>query len=248
MASIRENVSKYIKKKYKASPEYLWKRYPRFAVFRHDDNCKWYAAIMNVTPDKIGAMGCDEIDIIDVKIDDLMLRDILLQQEGYYPGYHMNKGNWITIVLDGTVAFDEVCRMIDASYEITALAKKKQMFRQPKEWIIPANPKYYDIEHAFNNTDEIDWKQGAGIIKGDTVFMYVGSPVSAILYKCKVTEVDIPYDYEDKNLKITALMKIKLQKRYKHDKFTFDRLKSEYGIYAVRGPRGIPNSLSAALK
>ena len=28
----------------------------------------------------------------------------------------------------------------------------------------------------------------------------------------------------------------------------FDKLKSEYGIYAVRGPRGIPNSLSAALK
>ena len=43
------------------------------------------------------------------------------------------------------------------------------------------------------------------------MFMYVGAPVSAILYKCKVTEVDIPYDYEDKNLKITALMNIKLQ-------------------------------------
>lgn len=52
----------------------------------------------------------------------------------------------------------------------------------------------------------------------------------------------------DKNLKITALMKIKLQKRYKPDKFTFERLKTDYGIYAVRGPRGIPNSLSAALK
>ena len=245
---MRDKIAKYLKKKYGTEPECLWKRYPRFAVFRHEDNRKWYAVIMNVTQDKIGEMGCDEIDIIDVKIDDLMLRDILLQQEGYYPGYHMNKGNWITIVLDGTVAFDEVCRMIDVSYEITASAKKKQKFRQPKEWIIPANPKYYDIEHAFDDTDEIDWKQGAGIIKGDTVFMYVGSPVSAILYKCKVTEVDIPYDYEDKNLKITALMKIKLQKRYKPDKFTFDKLKSEYGIYAVRGPRGIPNSLSVALK
>ena len=28
-------------------------------------------------------------------------------------------------------------------------------------------------------------------------------------------------------------MKIKLQKRYKPDKFTFDRLKSEYGIYKI---------------
>ncbi len=71
MASIREDIAKYIKEKYKASPEYLWKRYPRYAVFRHDDNRKWFAAIMNITADKIGAMGCDEIDIIDVKIDDI---------------------------------------------------------------------------------------------------------------------------------------------------------------------------------
>ncbi len=130
MESIREDIAKYIKKKYKANPEYLWKRYPGFAVFRHDDNHKWFAVIMNVTPDKIGAVGCDETDIIDIKIDDLMFRDILLQQKGYYSGYHMNKRNWITIVLDGTVAFEEVCRMIDASFEITASAKKKQKFRQ----------------------------------------------------------------------------------------------------------------------
>ena len=38
-----------------------------------------------------------------------------------------------------------------------------------------------------------------------------------------------------------------LWKRYRSDKFTFDLLKEEYGIYAIRGPRGIPNSLSAAL-
>ena len=38
------------------------------------------------------------------------------------------------------------------------------------------------------------------------------------------------------------------EKRYKPEKFTFDVLKEEYGIYAIRGPRGIPNSLSAALK
>ena len=69
------------------------------------------------------------------------------------------------------------------------------MIRPPKEWLIPSNPKYYDIIHAFDDTDEIDWKQGAGIKTGDTVFMYVGSPVSAVLYKCKVTETDIPYSY-----------------------------------------------------
>ena len=71
-----------------------------------------------------------------------------------------------------------------------------------------------------------------------------GAPVSAILYKCRVTETDIPYHYSDRNLTITAVMRIKLQKRYKPDRFTFEKLKEEYGIYAVRGPRGIPHSLS----
>lgn len=43
-------------------------------------------------------------------------------------------------------------------------------------------------------------------------------------------------------------MKIRQLKRYDPNEFTFDVLKSEYSIFAVRGPGGIPNSLSAALK
>ena len=113
---------------------------------------------------------------------------------------------------------------------------------------MPANPKYIDIVHAFDDSGEIDWKQGRGIKAGDTVFIYAGAPVSAILYKCRVTETDIPYHYSDRNLTIRAVMRIKLQKRYKPDRFIFEKLKEEYGIYAVRGPRGIPHSLSEALK
>ena len=130
----------------------------------------------------------------------------------------------------------------------TASKNKKQSLRPSKEWIIPANPKYYDIEQAFENADEINWKQGAGIKKGDTVFMYVAAPVSAILYKCKVTEADIPFRYDDGKVQMKALMKIKRQKRYKPERFTFEKLRKEYGIFAVRGPRGIPCSLSEALK
>lgn len=124
---------------------------------------------------------------------------------------------------------------------------RKKSNRKPKEWLVPANPKYYDIVHAFDDAEEIDWKQGAGIIKDDIVYMYVGAPVSAIMYKCSVTETDIPYDFENDNLKITALMKIKLLKRYDPKQFTFEKLKDVYSIYAVRGPRGIPGKLSDAL-
>lgn len=99
----------------------------------------------------------------------------------------MNKQHWITVLLDGSVPEERIYDLLEMSFMATASKQKKQGIRPPKEWIIPANPKYYDIVHAFDDTDEIDWKQGAGIKAGDTVFMYVASPVSAILYKCKVT-------------------------------------------------------------
>ena len=245
---MRQKLFDHIKKKYKVKPEYPWRKYPDYAVLRHSDNNKWFALVAEVERTRLGLPGDEYVPIVNLKVDDLMFRDMLIQEEGIMPAYHMNKQHWITVLLDGSVQEDRVYDLLDMSYVATASRKKKEKIRPPKKWIIPANPKYYDIVHAFDDTDEIDWKQGAGIKTGDAVFMYVASPVSAILYKCKVTETDIPYKYADENLTITALMKIKLLKRYKPEKFTFDVLKEEYGIYAIRGPRGIPNSLSAALK
>ena len=244
---MRETIFAYIKKKYKVSPEDPWAKYDDNAVFRHSDNKKWFALVMGVEKDKLGLSEFGYVDVINLKIDDMVFRDILVQQEGILPGYHMNKEHWITVLLDGTVEEDKVYDLIDASFLATASKKKKARIRPPKEWIIPANPKFYDIENAFDNAEIIDWKQSSSVKVGDTVFMYVAAPVSAILYKCKVVEADIPYDYHDKNLTITTLMKIKLLRRYNREQFTFDRLKGDFGIYAVRGPRGVPNSLSHEL-
>ena len=131
---------------------------------------------------------------------------------------------------------------------VTSGKHKQEKERPVKEWLIPANPKYYDVLHAFDEKDEIDWKQGKGIIVGDTVFMYAAAPISAILYCCKVAKTNIPFDYAENGLTIKELMKIKLQKRYQLDNFPFALLRDEYGIFAIRGPRGIPHSLSEALK
>lgn len=245
---IREKVFAWIKKKYKASPEYLWARYPGDAVFRHSDNQKWFALIMSVPGNKLGLNTGEIVDILNVKISDLFLADTLVQQEGFFRGYHMGRGSWISVLLDGTVAFEEICRWVEESYIATASRATRQKLRPPKEWIVPANPKYYDIEAAFSDTDEIEWKQGKGIKTGDVVFMYVAAPVSAILYKCSVTETDIPYLFDDGKVHMTNLMRIKLLKRYKPEEFTFEILGRDYGIFAVRGPRGIPESLSEALK
>ena len=243
----RQEIIDYIHEKYGAEIEYLWMRYPSYGIFRHADNQKWYALMMDVPRSKLGQPSDEIVDILNVKLDDPLLRDFLVQREGFLPGYHISRGNWISILLDGAVELSEIYSLIDTSYKVTASAQTRKAIRPPREWIIPSNPTYYDSVHAFDHPDEIDWKQGIGIKVGDVVYMYVGAPVSAILYKCIVTKTDIPWEYTQDKLSIFSLMKIKLLKRYAPEQFTFDRLGTEYDIHAVRGPRGIPRKLSEAL-
>ena len=250
MATQRDRIEQYIRTQYGTEPDYPWDKFDDSAVYRHASNRKWFALVMSVRRDKLDINEPDSrevADVINLKISDPILHDMVTQDAGIIPSYHMNKRNWISVILDDTVPDDQVTGLIDISYSSTQPKKRRHKDRAPKEWIIPSNPKYYDVVGAFEKEDEINWKQGAGIRPGDTVYLYVAAPISAILYKCKVTEIDIPYDYEDGNLTIKALMKIRLERRYDPAEFTFDVLRDEYGIFAVRGPRGVPNSLSEAL-
>ncbi|MBO4849007.1 MAG: MmcQ/YjbR family DNA-binding protein [Clostridia bacterium] len=246
-SSFREDVTRWITERYGCGPERLWLRFPDYAVFRHSDDRKWFCIVMDVPRSALGLKGEGRVDILNVKPGDPLLCSMLRQREGFFRGWHFSSGNWVSVLLDGTVGFGEICSLIDMSYEATASAAKKRRLRSPKDWIVPANPKYYDIVRAFNERDEIEWKQGAGIRTGDTVFVYAAAPVSAILFKCIVTETDIPYDYKSGELTITALMRIKLLRRYDPGDFTFARLK-DYGIFAVRGPRGVPPRLAEDLE
>jgi len=41
------------------------------------------------------------------------------------PGYHLNKRHWNTVILDGSIADDEIKEMIDASYALVVKGLKK---------------------------------------------------------------------------------------------------------------------------
>ena len=130
---------------------------------------------------------------------------MLASQTGYVSGYYNKSGSWISILLDGSVPLDEITGWFSESYMLTASNATKKALRPPKEWIVPANPKYYDIEGAFAAAEEIDWKQGAGIKKNDILYMYVAAPVSAVLYQCVVTATDIPFVLDEGKVHIRSL-------------------------------------------
>ena len=228
-------INKYIKNKYNCNPEFLWEKFPGYAIYRNANNNKWYSIIMNLDKSKLDN-DIGEVEIINVKLNEEKIHN-LLKQKGFYKAYHMNKTDWISIILNDTLPDNTIISLIDESYNL---------INEPEIWLIPSNPKYYDIINCFNDTDEILWKQSSNIHINDIIYLYVADPYSKIMYKCKTIEVNIPYEYKDKNLKMNHVMRIKLLKRLNNKNYTFNYL-NKLGIKAIRGPRKIIKEISNKL-
>lgn len=229
-------ITKRIMEIYHNKPEFIWKDFPECAIFRNPNNEKWYGIIMSIDKSKIDKKSIGKVEVINVKLDYKTISH-LLKKNGFYPSYHMNKKNWITIVLDDTLSDKEVMEYVSISHKYT---------KTIDEWIIPANPKYYDIINCFKDRNIIEWKQSNNIKIGDIIYLYIAAPYSAILYKCEAIEINIPYEYKDNNLSMNRIMKIKLLEEYDKNKYTFSKLNG-YGIKAIRGPRSVPERLSKDL-
>ena len=229
-------INKYIKERYNNDPEFLWKKFPGYAVYRNGNNSKWYGIIMNLDLSKLGN-STGETEIINVKLNERKIQE-LLKKKGFYEAYHMSKTDWISIILNDTLNDDEIISLLDESYNL---------INEPEEWIIPANPTYYDVINCFNDTDEIIWKQSSNIHINDIIYLYVADPYSKLMYKCKAIEIDIPYEYKDKNVSMSHVMKIKLRKRLENKNYSFEYL-NKLGIKAIRGPRKINRDISEKLR
>ena len=75
---MRQKLFDHIKKKYKVKPEYPWRKYPDYAVLRHSDNNKWFALVAEVERTRLGLPGDEYVPIVNLKVDDLMFRDMLI--------------------------------------------------------------------------------------------------------------------------------------------------------------------------
>lgn len=108
-------ITKWIYKTYHHEPEFLWKTYPGYGIFRNHKNGKWYGVIMNIDYSKLDSKRRGEVEIIDLKLGKEKVQ-YYLKENGFYPAYHMNKKNWITVLLDGTVADEKIISLVEESY------------------------------------------------------------------------------------------------------------------------------------
>ena len=99
----RKELFEWAKEIYGAEPDYPWNDWN--CVLRHKNNKKW------LQEDKT-------VDVLNIKCDPMMIGSLRMK-EGFFPAYHMNKENWISILLDGTVSADEIKPLLELSYQLT---------------------------------------------------------------------------------------------------------------------------------
>ena len=106
----------YARETYGDEPEFLWEKLSDSAILRRKDNQKWYALFMTIPRSKLGLDSTEPAEIIDLRFD----KDELPKKvDGvrYFPGYHMNKKHWLTMILDGSVPVEEILNYLDESYK-----------------------------------------------------------------------------------------------------------------------------------
>lgn len=125
-------VAAYIEQSYGVVPECLWKDSDS-AALRHPSDKKWFGIIMpGVAWRKLGVQRDGAVDVLNVKCDPVILPS-LIDHEGLFPAWHMNKQHWISVALDGSVPMDKVVWLIDASYAMTLRKPKRKPDKKNRE-------------------------------------------------------------------------------------------------------------------
>ncbi|MGL6299081.1 MAG: MmcQ/YjbR family DNA-binding protein [Methanobacteriaceae archaeon] len=112
-----KEIVKYIKEKYNNEPEFLWKKTPNNAIFREKESYKWYSALLIIEKRKLGIDSDCEVEIINLKNEPKVIESLIDNKE-YFPGYHMNKNHWFTILLNESLPSEEIFKWIDLSYDM----------------------------------------------------------------------------------------------------------------------------------
>ncbi len=111
------NLIQYAGEKYGSEPEFLWEKFSDNAVLRRKDTEKWFAVLLTVSRRKLGLDSDELAEIIDLRTRPENI-PALVDGKKFFPGWHMNKKHWFTIILDGSVSFEEICKRIDESYNL----------------------------------------------------------------------------------------------------------------------------------
>ena len=122
----KEQLIAYVSERYSADPEYPWN--DGNFIFRHQNNRKWFAVVQRIPYGKLGLRQEGETDILNLKCSPLM-SGAYRPQPGVFPGYHMNKDHWLTLLLDGTAGDELIRELLEISFDATNTGRRRRRER-----------------------------------------------------------------------------------------------------------------------
>ena len=121
----KTELQKYIAEAYSTVPDFPWESTPDAAVYRHENNRKWFALVMTIPKARLGIRSDGMIDIANLKCDPLLVGS-LRSEPGIFPAYHMNKDKWLSVALDGSADDEQIKMLLDMSFELTAVTIQRR--------------------------------------------------------------------------------------------------------------------------
>lgn len=149
----------------------------------------------------------------------------------------------MTITLNNGVSDEAVMEAVQKSSEMNLPWRVLNV----NSWVIPANPSYFDLEHAFSKSDVLYWHQNTSIAVNDRIFIYYGAPYSEILYECRAEECGMILEgdaFDERKHK--RHMRIRMIRKFEGHVLKRKFLEG-YGLKAVRGARRMPEELAEVI-
>lgn len=210
---------------------------------------KWYALIFPIKLGKLtglsGEIAERETEVVNLKVDPSKI-EVLLAKDGVYPSYHMSKKSWVSVVLDGSLTNAELWDLVVKSRYL-ADPRPLSNAEGPDYWLIPANPKYYDIDAELAENRVTSWPQKASIKKGDYIGIYITAPAQTLRYLCRVLEAEVQRNRKAADGGPERRMTVELIKTFGDGEFDINRLK-EHGVTNIRGPRRMTKPLAEVVR
>ena len=111
---LTQKLIQYVRKNYGDELEFLWENLPDTAIWRRKDTKKWYGVLMVIPEKKLKLDSKKIVDVVNLRGD----AEKLIDGKKFFPAWHMNKKSWLTIRLDNSVEFEEICKLLDESYKM----------------------------------------------------------------------------------------------------------------------------------
>ena len=122
----RDALFDFARKRWGIEPDSPFADYSEAAVLRHQDTGKWFAIVMPVKAEKFGLSIQErnaELDVVNLKCQPPLVT-LLLEKEGVFPAYHMNRRHWVSILLGGAFPEEEILELLELSFRLTEKGRK----------------------------------------------------------------------------------------------------------------------------